>query len=77
MKCIISTPVKTITYDTVTSVTLPTASGIIQIKKGHAEYIGNLVSGEVTFTNEQNKTIQFAVQEGICRVANDVVTIVA
>ncbi len=76
MQCIISTPTKTETYDKIISVTLPTESGVIQIKPGHAEYITETVSGDVLCVTTTQKRIQIQVQNGICSVVNNIVTIV-
>ncbi len=77
MQCVVTTAVSTDTYKELTSITVPTNSGMVQIKAGHAEYFSAVVAGELLFTNESNKTVKLAVNEGICYVLNDVVTIVA
>lgn len=76
MKCVISTPVNTEIYDKLISVTIPTTTGPAQIKKGHAEYMANLISGEITCITQSQKSVQIFIQEGICRVMDDTVTVV-
>ncbi len=77
MQCIISTLNKTDTYDSVTSVTVPTDKGQSVIKTGHAEYFTNTVSGNLFCLDSSNKRVKINIGEGVCWVANDVVMIIA
>ncbi len=76
MKCSISSPSKTETYDDLISVTIPIENGVVQIKVGHAEYIVNTIKGEVLCINTSKKIKKLNIEEGVCRVMQDIVMIV-
>lgn len=76
MKCVVSAPFETKAYDNLVSITLTTKTGLVQIKKGHAEYFVSHISGDVVCLNKSQESIIIPVREAICRVVDNVVTVV-
>lgn len=76
MQCIITTPTKTETYSDLMSVQVPTNTGITQIKPGHAEYVANVVAGELLCVTKAGKVINITIDEGVCYVAENTVTVI-
>lgn len=60
-----------------TSLMVPTTQGYYGVLAGHANEIGAIVPGKLTMKDEQGKTIEAAVSNGMIRVEeNDVLVLV-
>jgi len=75
MRLIIATPTKTMTYEAVSSVRVPTATGAAVIRPGHAEYLTAIMTGEVLYTTADGKS-SVDVTDGVCYVYQDEVRVV-
>jgi F-type H+-transporting ATPase subunit epsilon len=61
----------------VSSVTLPGIEGQIQILDGHAEMIGSLETGMLSFVDASGKTRRAAISTGFFNVKNDELKVLA
>ncbi|MCB9810938.1 MAG: hypothetical protein H6779_05135 [Candidatus Nomurabacteria bacterium] len=75
MKCTISTATKTTVIDEIAKVTVPTPSGQIEIRPGHAEYYGATTEGVLVVTDKDSKEGKYSLVSGICAVKKDIITI--
>jgi len=75
MQCVITSIDKTQTLVHLKTITVPTKTGIVQIKKGHAEYFVEITRGEVVCIASTGKKTITPVKNAICHVQEDNVTI--
>jgi len=75
MQCIITSIEKTQTFPRLVTVTLPTKTGVVQIKKGHAEYFVEVIAGEVSCITTAGKRIDTSIEQGVCHVQDNTVTV--
>ncbi|MDR0926477.1 MAG: hypothetical protein LBO69_01760 [Ignavibacteria bacterium] len=59
----------------VKSVTIPSVSGAFQVLVNHAPIIAAIDSGTLTTVDEQDKTCQYTVKNGIAEFKNNQLTI--
>ncbi|MCA9357918.1 hypothetical protein KC902_01515 [Candidatus Kaiserbacteria bacterium] len=76
MICRVVSPLKESFVKDVVAVTLPTITGIAEVKRGHAEYFTSLVPGVVVCQLENGSREEIEVAEAVCWVYHDEVKIV-
>jgi F-type H+-transporting ATPase subunit epsilon len=65
------TPLGIFTNERVSEVTIPTVTGQIEILKDHAQYIGVLGTGILSYINETGTVIHLVVHEGTVEVRSN------
>lgn len=76
MRCVITSPTETKTYEELRSVVLPTVRGMEQIMRGHAEYITRIKSGDVRIEFQAGSVESILVENALCWVAADEVWVI-
>ena len=77
MKCVLSSPEKTLVYDRLTEVSLPAAAGRICILPGHAESFIKLKAGSarLKFIDGRKKELTFA-REALCHIHGEEIIVI-
>lgn len=75
LTCSLISPKETVTYDNLAAISLPSLSGRIQLRPGHAEAYIALVPGEITFHNADNTASTLDIPAAECHISHDKVAI--
>ena len=76
MKCVVTSAEKTTTYKGLLSVSLPAASGLMQVLPGHAESFVAVNGGSVILKGGDDRIETLTIGKSECHIRDDVVTIV-
>ncbi|MCL4338726.1 hypothetical protein M1271_03490 [Patescibacteria group bacterium] len=77
MKCKIVSAKESRVFDNVLSIVIPnTAQGQIQILPQHAESFILLNEGEMTIEKVSGESQEFEINQGLCHIRDDTVTVV-
>jgi len=76
LQCVISTAEKTTPYDGLRSVSLPAASGLMQILPGHAEGFVVIGEGDLILKHADDHIETFRIGASECHIREDQVLII-